>query len=190
VVFEDSNGNGLQDSGESGLPDVLIELSAGGGPLPSATGTTDPSGGYSFTVTSLDTYTVRETDPDGYQSTTPNTVHVRVVAFASYTVDFGDEVIPPSPTATETPTVTPTPTPRFGFACSDINGDGFVDQRDLDLFFQDWHRAVDLAPTPTPLHPCSDINGDGRVNDEDLAWLMWDWYRPVGAVPTSTPPPQ
>jgi hypothetical protein len=82
---------------------------------------------------------------------------------------------------------TPTPTPRFRFACSDINGDGLVDDLDLLLLETDWHRGFDIAPVPTPVHPCSDIDGSGFVDSRDLLWLMWDWERIVEPTPTPVP---
>lgn len=72
---------------------------------------------------------------------------------------------PPSPTPTETsigPTGTPTDTPVAGptdtptsrptarYPCSDINGDGVVDELDLLLLMLDWHHVVVYPPTPTP----------------------------------------
>lgn len=94
----------------------------------------------------------------------------------------------PTSTPTPTPTLTPTPTPRFRFDCSDINGDGLVDDLDLLLFLEDWHRGLNLAPVPTPKHECSDIDGNGFVDDEDLFWLMWDWRLRVGPTPTPVVP--
>jgi hypothetical protein len=48
-VWEDSNGNGVQDSGEAGLADVTVELKDTDGHVV-ATTTTDASGKYHFDV--------------------------------------------------------------------------------------------------------------------------------------------
>ncbi len=62
AVYEDLNGNGLQDSGEVGLMGVIITLSSG------HTATTDARGVYTFTVLP-GTYTLTESNPSGYTST-------------------------------------------------------------------------------------------------------------------------
>jgi uncharacterized repeat protein (TIGR01451 family) len=61
-VYEDLNGDGVQDAGEPGIPGVLITLSNG------MTTTTDATGAYSFTVTP-GVYTITESTPAGYFST-------------------------------------------------------------------------------------------------------------------------
>lgn len=84
IVFEDTNGNGVQNLGEAGIQDVTVTLDG------SDTTTTDASGYYVFTTTVVGTHTVVETDPDGYSSTTPNTVTLSVALNQGYQVDFGD----------------------------------------------------------------------------------------------------
>jgi hypothetical protein len=84
TVFEDLNGNGVQDDGEQGIPNVWITLDGVRSVM------TGLYGGYTFTVTSAGLHTVEESDPPGYFSTTPNTVTLDVQLGNGYTVDFGD----------------------------------------------------------------------------------------------------
>ena len=70
-VWADSNGNGIQDDGETGIAGVTVQLlDADGNPVKDAQGnpittTTDSNGAYSFTDLPLGTYTVKFTDPNG-----------------------------------------------------------------------------------------------------------------------------
>lgn len=68
-VWEDSNGNGIQDTGESGLPNVTVELYQGNTLVTSTS--TDASGIYTFTVAPGD-YSVKFIAPMGYVFTQPN----------------------------------------------------------------------------------------------------------------------
>ena len=85
-VFEDINSNGVQDPGEVGISGVTITLS---GPEPGIT-ETNIYGIYAFLVYSSGEYTVTETDPSGYASTTPNKNFVTVAIEHEYRFDFGD----------------------------------------------------------------------------------------------------
>jgi len=66
-VWEDTNGNGVQDSGEAGLANVVVQLKDGGGNVVAST-TTDASGKYHFDV-NPGTYSVTVQAPDGYAAT-------------------------------------------------------------------------------------------------------------------------
>lgn len=87
VVFNDLNGNVIQDSNEPGLPGVTVTLANG------RTTTTDPTGHYTFTNVLPGFYTVVETDPPGFSSTTNNTVPVVVPANGTAVANFGDKQI-------------------------------------------------------------------------------------------------
>jgi hypothetical protein len=96
TVFEDLNRNGRQEwaEGEWGLQDVLVTLSSD----ISATRafTTDFIGGYRFTDLVVgETYTITETDPPGYFSTTPDVVTRTVPEppAGGLIVDFGDHAL-------------------------------------------------------------------------------------------------
>ena len=88
-VFNDADGNGVQDSGESGLGGVVISLINGG----TITTITTGDGSYSFNVVAGGFYTVKETDPQGYTSSTSNEEMVSIPAGGSATVNFGDQAI-------------------------------------------------------------------------------------------------
>jgi hypothetical protein len=88
-VYVDLNGNGFQDTGESGYTGgATVTLSTG------ATGTTDANGNYSFTSLNTGTYTAQVTVPANYVATTTNPRTVTVGP--SQTVNFGISPIPPN----------------------------------------------------------------------------------------------
>jgi hypothetical protein len=86
TVFEDSNSNGVQDSGETGIPAVSLTLDGTQG----ATTETNLNGDYTFSMTSVGLYTIVETDLPDYRSTTPNTVTLDVAHSTGVVLNFGD----------------------------------------------------------------------------------------------------
>ena len=85
IVYADQDGNGIQDPSELGLDGVTVSLSDG---MSASTGS---YGQYTFPIDAIGHVEVTETDPDGYHSTTPNTVTVYVEALGElYVVNFGD----------------------------------------------------------------------------------------------------
>jgi LPXTG-site transpeptidase (sortase) family protein len=91
TVFNDINGNGIQDAGEAPINGVPVQLSNTAGTI-IATTATNALGGYSFSNLSAGLYTVTEIDPVGYSSTTLNNVAVNLSAGTPATVHFGDQV--------------------------------------------------------------------------------------------------
>jgi hypothetical protein len=91
VVFDDVNGNGTQDSGESGISGVTVQLRQGGSTI--STTLTNASGVYSFTGVIAGSYVVREIDPVGYVSTTSNDRPISVAPNGSATANFGDQQV-------------------------------------------------------------------------------------------------
>ena len=69
-VWFDANGNGLQDSSESGVAGVTVELLNGTGTSVLATTTTDSTGYYAFTNLNAGTYEVEFVAPNGDTFTT------------------------------------------------------------------------------------------------------------------------
>ncbi len=67
-VWIDSNANGIQDSGEPGVPGVTLTLKNSGGTVIGTT-TTDANGKYLFTGLTAGTYSVTMTMPFGYVAT-------------------------------------------------------------------------------------------------------------------------
>jgi large repetitive protein len=91
IVFKDVNGNNVRDTGDPGLPGVILtlknSLSATVG-----TATTAADGTYSFSGLPSGNYTVVETQPIGYGSSlgSPDSVSVTVAAGAAATANFAE----------------------------------------------------------------------------------------------------
>lgn len=65
-VFEDKNGNGVKDSGDSGIANVIVTLTGTSiisGAITPKTATTDVNGNYSFTGLTPGTYMLTEAQP-------------------------------------------------------------------------------------------------------------------------------
>lgn len=92
VVFDDANGNGTRDGAEGGLSGVTVQLVNATTGAVVATTTTAADGSYTFPSVPSGSYLVRETDPAGYTSTTPNVVPVTVVSGTTAVANFGDQV--------------------------------------------------------------------------------------------------
>lgn len=89
MVFNDLDGDGTRDPSEGGIGGVTVELLGADGNVVAPT-TTGADGSYNFTGVAPGNYTVRETDPNGFTSTTPNTVPVTVTPGGTATANFGD----------------------------------------------------------------------------------------------------
>src|SRR6266545_38792 len=114
TVFSDLNGDRAQNAGEGGLGGVTIELVNSSGTVV-ATTTTAGNGSYLFSGVTAGNYTVHETDPSGYASTTANTVPVSIVAGGAATANFGDQ---------QQSTIS-------GTVFSDLNGDGTLNTAEI-----------------------------------------------------------
>ncbi|MCZ4109389.1 SpaA isopeptide-forming pilin-related protein [Brevundimonas diminuta] len=90
TVYKDPQRDGVNGGGEPPIPGVTIELVKDGVVI--ATTTTGPDGTYSFVDLPGGDYTVREIQPDGYGSSTPNEVAVNLTPGAAQVVDFGETV--------------------------------------------------------------------------------------------------
>lgn len=88
VVFEDLNQNWVLDPGEQPIAGAIVTLRRGAADLSQVT--TGANGAYAFTTLTPDQYQVRETDPAGYTSTSPNSWLLVVQAGATLTQNFGD----------------------------------------------------------------------------------------------------
>lgn len=84
TVFEDIDQNGVKSPGERGIGGAMISLDSGEQTV------TGNDGYYSF-VAEEGTYTVVETDPAGFSSTTPNSATAHIVNEGdTVTIDYGD----------------------------------------------------------------------------------------------------
>lgn len=90
LVFFDSDGDGLRDPAEEGLPGVSVTLTAG---AYTNSVTTAADGSYAFTGLVNGAYTVTQTDLPGYASSTDNLAQVSIAGGNSVTVDFGDTIL-------------------------------------------------------------------------------------------------
>jgi len=91
-VYNDMDGSGMMEMGETGVPGALVTLYDDVDDSEIASQMTPVDGSYAFEVADTGTYTVVETDPEGYVSTTPNEM-VAAVADTDVRIDFGDWMI-------------------------------------------------------------------------------------------------
>ena len=92
MVFNDLDQDGLFDDGEEGIADVVVALLVDGGVSTSTT--TDSGGNYGFNGLAEGSYSVVETDPLGFVSTTPNRVDFIVDGITDLEViNFGDVAV-------------------------------------------------------------------------------------------------
>ena len=85
-VFDDENEDGILNSGEFGIPNATLTMSSGDSTM------TNSSGYYSFNLPP-DIYSITESDPMGYMSTTVNTyIDIPIVADTTVVRNFGDIV--------------------------------------------------------------------------------------------------
>jgi protocatechuate 3,4-dioxygenase beta subunit len=82
VVFDDRNGNGVQDGGDPGVSGVSVTLAGVG------TVTTDAAGAYDFTAVEPGPYTLAIALPAGYNAVTPLARAIDLPAGGSAQVDF------------------------------------------------------------------------------------------------------
>ncbi len=115
IVFEDINGDGIQNATEPGIPGVVIRLDN------STTTTTDLNGSYTFPITTVSIHVFTEENPTGYFSTTPDEVHLRTLPGRAYLVHFGD-----APSASEFAVI-------YGTVFNDIDGDGIWARDELGI---------------------------------------------------------
>lgn len=103
----------------------------------------------------------------------PNSNGPAATNLLRYAVFFTGSAQTPGPTVTLTPTPTPsttrsaqsrTPTPTATPSHGDLNGDGTIDERDVDVLIE--------AIYEDPLEPRADMNLDGAVTAADIPALI------------------
>jgi len=131
-VWNDLNGNGVQDAGEPGLPGLTVTL----GGAASGTTVTDANGGYQFNGLAAGSYTVTVGTPGGYTASpsnqggdpdkdsngSPASVTLATNSSVDNSVDFGFVPIPPPPSG------------QIGdYVWEDENGNGIQDASEPGL---------------------------------------------------------
>ena len=155
--FNDLDGDGVQDSGELGLPNWVIKLSynTAAGPM-TVYDTTNTGGIFCFTgLQSGGTYTVSEVSQSGWQQTYPSGAGTHTIALGAGqiidTLKFGNKQ-----------------TPRLGSICgikfNDLDGDGVQDPGELGL--PNWiiTLSYSLAVGPITVIDTTDANGNFCFN--------------------------
>lgn len=92
IKFNDTNSNGIQDSGEGGIAGISIILYPSG-----FSATTDQNGNYIFTNVPVGSYTLFEEITPGFILTTPKFVSVQVNSGQTSIVNFGNRPLIPPP---------------------------------------------------------------------------------------------
>ena len=90
VVFDDANGNGTRDGGESGIPGAGVCIYVSGSTSPLNCTTSGSDGTYRLDNLFPGMYTVQLSSwPSGYENTTPVSANVSVLGGETGRVDFG-----------------------------------------------------------------------------------------------------
>jgi protocatechuate 3,4-dioxygenase beta subunit len=142
LKFQDSNGNGIQDSGEPGLQNWVIDLTnLNTGAVQTAT--TDSNGDFSFTGLGPGTYRVREEQQTGWTQTTSDPADIPLTSGADVTgVDFGNFQLGQI----------------SGLKFQDTNGNGVQDTGEPGL--QNWTIDLTNLGTGTVQTATTDANGN------------------------------
>jgi len=194
IKFNDLNGNGVQDSTETGIQGWTITLTLNGTVIDSTL--TDSLGNYSFNNLAPGSYTVAEVQQPGWTSTTPVSQTVTVGAGQTLTVSFGNQqgggCVPPPPDMVgwwpldETSgaiaddivgfnnvgTYFGNPTPVPGKVAGALKFDGVGDyvrvhhQSELDFGAGDFSIDAWIKAQPNSAHP-----------------IVEKWNAPVGSIP-------
>ncbi|HEV8061040.1 MAG TPA: SdrD B-like domain-containing protein, partial [Gemmataceae bacterium] len=140
-VFQDINGNGVDDSGEPGLQGWTVELETTTGVVEQTT-TTDVNGDYSFANLQPGTYRVREVGQGGWLQTTGDpTDFVTASGVNQTSVNFGNFQL-----------IT-----IGGELFNDLNGNGVLDGNESGVAGWSVDLFLNGAPTATTT---TDTNGD------------------------------
>ena len=151
TVFDDLNGDGVQNDGENGIPGVSIILTDSAGNTEEVF--TSDDGSYVFAEIPAGDYTVRETDPEGFASTTPNEVSVQITSEEGISADFGDRQTEPGSIS--------------GKVFEDTNQNGTYDEDEMPLPGVRLYADLDengLFDEGEPFS-LSDENGDYHISD-------------------------
>jgi len=124
TVFLDADGDGIKDTGESGVAGVMVSNGE-------AVTKSSPAGIYSFTFSVSETRFVFVTTPTGYRLSTPLYIKIEPGGGPNYTMDFG--LIPD-----------PTPSNVAGADFDFIVGSDIQHNSEPELSY-DWHTMEELT---------------------------------------------
>ncbi len=101
VVYDDSNGDGVRQNSEAGIPNAAIALfTAGpdgvfrtGDEVPVGSMSSGADGSYSFVNQAVGAYAVQLTTPTGYTSTSPSQVVINLAQFWTAVANFGNQTV-------------------------------------------------------------------------------------------------
>ena len=163
IVYNDLDGDGVLDTSEAGVPDAVVTLVGVVGEV-----ITGSDGVFSFDVSEAGAFTVQETDPPGYTSTTDNKVPVLVVDGNVY-VEFGDRLLDRDPLVDVKPgsDINPLNLKSNGVLPVAILGSEVFD---VSLIDPDSLRLNGVAPlrwSYEDVHGPSDMNMDPAMDNGD-----------------------
>lgn len=181
-VYNDLDGDGLEDAGEPGLANVTVELIDGGGAVV-ASAVTDAAGAYTFTGVLPGDYTVAvdgATLPAGATLTTgnePATLNGVTSGAVNDTIDFGYDV-PASVTitkSTSTPTILSGETALFDITVTNAGTTDLTNLSVSDPLAPDCDRSIaSLAVGESLSYACSlsnvtsDLTNEAAVTGNDV----------------------
>lgn len=154
VVYGDTNGDGVQDNGETGLLGAIMQLVQGGTTLQSVNA--DSNGTYTFSNVGPGTYQVQQGPHSGFVQTSVNPATITVPgALAADDLSFGNFQASIA-----------------GRVFQDTNGDGSQDNGESGL--AGWSVQLFLAGDPTPVGKPASTSSTGDYKFSELAPGTYD----------------
>ncbi|MGB8648223.1 MAG: SdrD B-like domain-containing protein [Anaerolineae bacterium] len=114
TVFNDANGNGQFDKGETALSGVQVSLYDSSGGKPLAVTATDAQGVYRFSTLPTGSYSIQVMVPQNYRSTTASELKVELSRCGQQSLQDVGVGLLPTPTPVPPSTATPTAPPNDG----------------------------------------------------------------------------
>jgi hypothetical protein len=180
IKFEDLNANGVRDPGEPGLSGFVISLTPAAPGTPPQVATTDANGNFIFLNVAPGTYTLAETQQQGFSLTVPaaNAISVTLASGGSSIAnEFGNF------RGILTGTIT-------GSKFNDLNGNGVRDTGEPGL------GGVTITRTPTindpplaNLNAVTDSQGNFTFGTVPFGNFTLTETVPAGFAQTAPPPP-
>lgn len=178
AVFTDTNGNGVFDSGESGVAGRTVFINNDGTGQPDSNNpstTTDANGNYSFTGLAAGSYKVEEVVPSGVALTTATTQTVTVTASGTVSgVNFGEGV----------------PAKITGTVFVDNNGNGVLDSGESGVAGRTVFLNNDNTGKPDSSNPSTTTDSSGNFTFNNVTPGAYTVMEVLPANITLTTPTQ